>query len=243
MSGGHDVFSKNKNRNEDKGVAEMDMLIPDGSTRARSYSTGEEIVNSITHGIGALLSVTGLVFLVVLASQHGDVRHIVGFSVFGTALVLLYTASTLYHSLTHPTAKKVFKILDHSAIFLLIAGSYTPFMLVSLGGTLGWTILGIVWALAVLGIVMKSVFIGRFKRISLVVYLGMGWLCVFALRPMLEQVPGVILILILLGGLCYTVGVVFYVWRKLPFNHAVWHLFVLAGSACHYFAVLHTLST
>lgn len=209
--------------------------------RARSYTPGEEIANGITHGFGAALSIAGLVVLVVLASLRGDIRHQVGFSIFGTALLLLYTASTFYHSLSHPSAKKVFKVLDHSAIFLLIAGSYTPFMLISLGGFQGWAVLGIVWGLAVLGIVMKSLFIGRFRKISLALYLGMGWLGVFTARSMRDHIPGISLILILSGGILYTGGVVFYLWRKLPFHHAVWHLFVMAGSTCHYFAVLNTL--
>ena len=209
--------------------------------RDQSYTAGEEIANAVTHGLGALLSIAGLAVMVVLAALRGNALHVVSFAVFGTTLILLYVASTLYHSLTHPPAKKVFRILDHSAIYLLIAGTYTPMTLVALRGRLGWAIFGMIWGLAVVGIVIKSVFVGRFHKISVAVYLGMGWLCVFAFKSILNRVPGSSLILLGLGGLCYTVGVVFYSWRKLPYHHAVWHLFVLAGSALHFFAVLRIL--
>ncbi len=217
-------------------------MMTDGRiNRDRSYTAGEEIANAVTHGLGALLSIAGLAVLVKLAALRGNALHVASFAVFGTTLILLYTASTLYHILTNPTAKKVFRILDHSAIFLLIAGTYTPMTLVALRGRLGWTIFGVIWVLAVLGIVIKSVFVGRFHKISVAVYLGMGWICVFAFKSILNRVPGSILILLGLGGLCYTVGVVFYSWHRLPYSHAVWHLFVLAGSTLHFFAILRIL--
>jgi len=212
---------------------------PAGS--GKRYSLGEEIANSITHGLGMGLGIAGLTVLVVMAALRGTAWHIVSFSIFGVSLILLYTASTFYHSLTHPRAKRVFKILDHSAIFLLIAGTYTPFTLVSLRGPLGWTLFGGIWALAALGIIFKSVFITRFQRASVGVYIFMGWICVLASKAMLQQVPRVSLILLVGGGLSYTVGVVFYLWRRMPFNHAVWHLFVLGGSILHFFAVLNIL--
>lgn len=205
------------------------------------YTVREEIVNSLTHGVGALLSIAGLVVLVVFAVLHGDVWHIVSFSIFGSTLVLLYLASSLYHSVSEPTAKMFFKKLDHSAIFLLIAGSYTPFMLVSLRGAWGWSILAIIWALAIFGIILKFIFMPRFGKVSVAIYLFMGWFCVVALKELSEHVPPLSLTLMILGGLSYTAGVIFYAWRGLPYGHAVWHIFVLSGSMLHYFSVLSIL--
>ncbi|MFA0960225.1 hemolysin III family protein [Roseivirga sp. BDSF3-8] len=203
-----------------------------------STSLAEEIANSVTHGIGAGLSIAGLVVLVVLAVINGDAWHVVSVSIYGTSLVLLYLASTLYHSVLKPKAKRQLKILDHAAIYLLIAGTYTPFMLVNLRGPWGWSLLGTVWGLAIAGIVFKIFFIGRFERLSLAIYLLMGWLCVIAARPMITEIPTGGLIWLALGGVFYSLGVIFYRWEMLRFNHAIWHLFVLAGSICHYFAIL-----
>jgi hemolysin III len=208
---------------------------------AKPYSLGEEIANSITHGVGAALSIAGLVILVVYAATQGDAWHIVSFTIYGSSLILLYLASTLYHSFPHPKVKYVFRIIDHSSIFILIAGTYTPFMLTRLRGGWGWSLFGIVWGLAIAGIALKSIFINRFKKISVLVYILMGWLCIFALRPMIENIPHPGLLLLLAGGLCYTLGVVFYTWKSLAYSHAVWHLFVLGGSACHYFSILFYL--
>ncbi|MDF2634052.1 MAG: channel protein hemolysin family [Pelosinus sp.] len=197
----------------------------------------EEVMNAVTHGIGTLLAVAGLVLLIVLAYLHGDFWHIVSFSIYGTTLVLLYLASTLYHSFTNEKVKRIFKILDHSAIYLLIAGTYTPFTLVPLHGVLGWTIFGLVWGFAIIGIVLKVFFTGRFKMLSTLCYLGMGWFIVFAIKPLLATVPALGMTWLLVGGLFYTLGSIFYLWKRIPYNHAIWHLFVLAGSISHFIAV------
>jgi hemolysin III len=206
-----------------------------------SYSPAEEAANTLTHGLGLILSLIGLAVLVTFAGLRGDVWHVVSFAVFGASLVLLYLSSTLYHAFRRPRIKRFFKKMDHSAIFLLIAGTYTPFMLVSLRGPWGWSIFGAIWGLALLGIILKWLRIYHFRRLSLVLYLGMGWLCIVALKEMLIHVPPAGLYLLLAGGLCYTGGVVFYVLKSLRFGHAVWHLFVLAGSVFHYFSVLTCL--
>lgn len=197
----------------------------------------EEIMNAVTHGIGTLLAVAGLVLLTVFAYLYGEIWHIVSFSIYGTTLVLLYLASTLYHSFTNERVKYIFKILDHSAIYLLIAGTYTPFTLVPLHGTLGWSVFGLVWGLAVLGIVLKVFFVGRFKLISTVCYIAMGWLIIIAIKPLIATVAAPGIMWLIIGGLFYTLGSVFYLWHKLPYNHAIWHLFVLAGSISHFIAV------
>ena len=202
------------------------------------YSLGEELAHSITHGIGVALSIAGLVLLVTLAATRGDAWHVVSCSIFGATLVFLYTASTLYHSITHPGAKKVLRVFDHAAIFLLIAGTYTPFTLVTLRGGWGWSLFVIVWGLALVGIVFKIAAKNRFRFLSVLLYLAMGWLVLIAIEPMVTSMPKPGLILLLAGGLCYTLGVIFYAWKRLPYGHAVWHLFVLAGSICHFFAVL-----
>ena len=197
-----------------------------------------ELANSITHGLGAVLSVLALVLLVVLAALHGTARHVVGAAIFGATLVLLYTMSTLYHALRNPRAKRVFKILDHSAIYLLIAGTYTPFCLATLRGGWGWSLFGVVWGLAAAGVVFKSVFIGRFEILSTAVYLAMGWMVMVAAVPLWRALPAPGMAWLMAGGACYTLGVAFYAWHRLKFHHAVWHLFVLGGSLCHVVAVL-----
>ena len=197
----------------------------------------EEVMNAVTHGIGTLLAVAGLVLLTVFAYLYGDIWHIVSFSIYGTTLVLLYLASTLYHSFTNERLKYIFKILDHSAIYLLIAGTYTPFTLVPLHGVLGWTVFGFVWGLAVLGIVLKVFFVGRFKMISTLCYILMGWFIVIAIKPLIATVAPLGIMWLVIGGLFYTLGTVFYLWQRLPYNHAIWHLFVLAGSISHFIAV------
>lgn len=206
-----------------------------------AYTPGEEIANSITHAIAMGLSIAALAVLVTAAVSEGNAWHIVSFTIFGTTLVLLYLASTLYHCIPVARAKRILKTLDHSAIFLLIAGTYTPFMLGSLRGPLGWTIFGIVWGLAVVGIILKCFCVYRFKRLSLAVYLGMGWLCVLAAREIYIHLSMASLVFLALGGLAYTLGVIFYVWKRLPYGHAIWHLFVVTGSTLHFFSVLHTL--
>jgi len=201
------------------------------------YSLGEEIANSITHGTGIVLAIIGLAVLTAFASAYGNARHIVGVSVFGAAMIVMYTASTLYHSIPHPRAKQLLRIFDHAAIFVLIAGTYTPFTLVTLQGPLGWVLFGIVWGLAAIGIVLQIVSLERMSFLSLFLYLGMGWAVIFAIKPILAALPSGGLTLLVLGGLAYTVGVIFYVWRR-PYFHAIWHGFVLTGTAFHYFAIL-----
>lgn len=206
--------------------------------RDPGYTLGEEIAHAVTHGVGLLLSIAGLAVLVVRASVRGDAWHVIGCAVFGVTLVLLYAASTLYHSIRHERAKRVLRKLDWSAIFLLIAGSYTPFTLVSLRGGWGWTLLALVWGLAILGIVLQVAIPTRVRRISVAIYLAMGWLVVIAIEPLFRSLHPEGLMLLILGGLAYTLGLAFYGWRRLPYNHAVWHIFVLAGSACHFSCVL-----
>jgi hemolysin III len=198
----------------------------------------EETINALTHGLGALLSLAGLVVLVILASLRGGAWHIVSCSIYGVTLVLMFAGSTLYHSFRNPRRKHVFRIIDHAAIFLLIAGTYTPFVLVTLRGGWGWSLFGVIWGLAVAGIVFQVFFIGRFRVLQTLIYLLMGWLVVIAAKPLLAGLPRPGLLWLLAGGLSYTVGALFYLWKKLPYHHAAWHLFVLAGGICHYFAVL-----
>lgn len=194
----------------------------------------EEIVNAITHGIGAVLALAGLVVLAVGACTQGSVWHIVSFSIYGTSLVLLYLASTLYHSFTNERVKHIFKIFDHSAIYLLIAGTYTPFAFVPLHGTLGWIIFGVVWTLAIVGIVFKVFFVKRFNRLSTLCYVLMGWFAVVMIKPLIMTLPAAGLYWLIAGGVLYTVGAIFYLAHKMPYNHAVWHFFVIAGSAAHF---------
>lgn len=207
-------------------------------TPKRSYTLGEEIANSITHGIGAALAIAALVILVVFAAKKGDAWRVVSFSIYGSTLILMYLFSTLYHAIQHPGATKVFRILDHSSIYLLIAGTYTPFLLVTIRGGWGWSLFGIIWGLAITGIVFKSIFIQKMKKVSLTIYILMGWLIVIALKPMLANLQPAGLWWLVGGGLCYTGGAVFYALKSLKYSHAIWHLFVLAGSICHFFAIL-----
>lgn len=202
-----------------------------------AYSPAEESANALTHGFGLVLSVAALVLLVVFASLRGDAWHITTSAIFGVALVSLYSSSTLYHCVQREALKLRLRKLDHAAIFVLIAGTYTPFLLVNLRGPWGWSLFGVIWALALAGIVMKTRFTGRFPVVSTLIYVVMGWLIIIAIVPMLRTIPRGGLSLLLAGGLCYTGGTVFYLWKKLPYHHAVWHVFVLAGSICHFFAV------
>lgn len=205
---------------------------------APRYRRREEVVSTVSHGIGVVLSLVGLGILSTLASLHGSLWHIVGCTVYGITLVVLYLASALYHGLPLSRAKLVFQSLDHTAIYLLIAGTYTPFMLVPLRGPWGWSLLGIVWGLALLGILSRATNLQRREGISVAFYVAMGWVAVVAVKPILAAVPLGALVLLLIGGLAYTAGVIFYAWERLPYNHAVWHLFVLAGSTFQFLAVL-----
>jgi hemolysin III len=204
----------------------------------RLFTLGEEIAHSITHGIGAALSIAGATLLIVLAALYGNVYQIVSFSVYGGSLVVLYLASTLYHGLQHPRVKRIFKIFDHASIYLLIAGTYTPFLLVSLRGRLSWILLAVIWGIAILGVIFKALFIERFQKLSVVGYVLMGWLSVILIQEMLANIPTGGLLLIAAGGVAYMVGVIFYALQKIPYMHVVWHFFVLGGSVFHYFAVL-----
>jgi hemolysin III len=209
-----------------------------GQNAARRYALGEEIANSITHGVGAALAVAGLAVMVTLAATRGSASHVVGCAVFGVTLVLMYGASTLYHSIPHPRAKRVLQVLDHSAIYLVIAGTYTPFLLVSLRGTTGWVLLATVWAIAAAGIVFSSTLGRRVHFLSVVLYVGMGWIAVVVFRQLAASLGLAGMALLVSGGVVYTAGVIFYGWKRLPYNHAIWHVFVLAGSALHFAAVL-----
>lgn len=198
---------------------------------------GETWANSLTHGVGIPLSIVGLVLLVVRAASGGDAWQVTSSAIFGATLILLYTASTLYHALRGEALRKRLRKFDHAAIFLLIAGTYTPFLLVTLRGAWGWSLFGVVWGMAVSGIVLKFWFAGRFKLISTIVYLVMGWLVLLALKPLVAALPSGGMSWLIAGGVCYSLGTVFYLWRRLQYHHAVWHLWVLGGSVCHWVAV------
>ncbi len=211
-----------------------------GKRRIRRWKSAirNEVANSITHGIGAGLSIAGLSVLVTLAAIKGDAWRVVSFSIYGSTLVMLYLSSTLYHGLSNLRAKHVFRIMDHSSIFLTIAGSYTPFTLVMMRGAWGWTLFGLVWGLAAFGILFKIFFVHRFDIASTIVYILMGWLIVIAYNPMKEVMPAGCIAWLLAGGISYTAGTAFYAWHSLPYHHAIWHLFVLTGSIMHFFAIL-----
>lgn len=198
------------------------------------YTLGEEIANSVTHGVGTALAVAGLTSLVILAVIYGDTWRVVSFTIYGLSLIILYLASTLYHSVQHPQTKRVLRRLDHTSIYVLIAGTYTPFLLISMRGAMGWTLLTIVWTMAVAGILWKIFFLGRFEVLSTIMYIAMGWMGVLAFRQLLVNVPPLGVTMLFAGGIIYTAGVIFYAWEKLPYNHAIWHVFVLGGSICHF---------
>jgi len=201
------------------------------------YSIQEELAHGITHAIGAVLAVVGLVFLLLATIRFGNSSHIVSAAVYGSSLVMLYLASTLYHLIPNPGVKGILQKLDHTMIYILIAGTYTPLTLVTLRGGWGWTLFGLVWGMAVCGVVLELVLQKRIHWLSIILYLGMGWLIVIAGKPLFLSLAAGGLILLVVGGLCYSLGVIFYVWKKLAYNHAIWHLFVLAGSAAHFFAI------
>ena len=213
--------------------------VPSALPKRSSYTLGEEILNSITHGVGAGLSVAALVLLIVRAVYHapegGRAACVVGFSLFGASLVILYLMSTLYHSLSFTRAEWVFQILDHSAIYILIAGSYSAFCLSVFYGPIGWTLFIIVWLLAAVGVTLDSIWRCRLKVISLTLYLVMGWMIILVLRPIIAVTPPLTIKLLIGGGLCYTLGVIFFLMRQ-RWMHGIWHLFVLGGSVFHFFA-------
>ena len=209
------------------------------SYQPSKYTLGEEIAHAVTHGIGALLAIAGLAVLMVAAATRGEgAWQTVPCAIYGAAMVLMFTTSTLYHSFPWPRVKRVFRVLDHEMIFLMIAGSYTPFVLITLRGALGWTLFGVVWGIAAAGLVFQGFFTGRFKGASTALYVVMGWIIAFALKPLLEQMPPAGIRWLVAGGLCYTLGAVVYLFKRVKYHHALWHLAVLAGGACHYFAIL-----
>jgi hemolysin III len=208
------------------------------TTQAEERLSLEEFANCATHGAGLALSVAGFVALVALAWAYGDAWHIASCGVYGASLVALYLASTLYHGVRAPRAKQFLQALDHCGIYLLIAGTYTPFTLVTLRGPWGWTLFGLVWGLALAGILFRVVFGERYRPLAVASYVVLGWLCVVAVKPILETVPPGALAWIAAGGLAYTTGVFFFAAKRIPHHHAIWHLFVLGGSICHYVAVL-----
>ena len=209
-----------------------------GAFQHERFTSGEEIAHSITHGLGVLGAVVGLVVLIVQAAPHGNAQLMVGVTVFGASMLVLYTSSTFYHALTPPRAKRVFELMDHGAIYLLIAGTYTPFALSVLGGGWGWSTFGAAWGLATLGIIYEVVLRRPSKRLSLVFYLAMGWLAVIAAKPLVAALPTEALVLLALGGLAYTGGAVFYALRLFPYHHAVWHVCVLVGTTLHAVCIL-----
>ncbi|MFN7252447.1 MAG: PAQR family membrane homeostasis protein TrhA [Anaerobacillus sp.] len=205
------------------------------------FSKGEEIANAIIHGIGVLLSIAALVILIVFSSLYGTAWHVVSFTLFGVTMVLLYTSSTLVHSFPAGRAKDVFEVLDHSSIYFFIAGTYTPFLFIAVKGTLGWTLFGIIWGLAIVGTVFKAFFVKRFLHLSTGLYLVLGWMIVFAWGPLVETVPSQGILFLVIGGVLYSVGAIFYMWRGFYYHHAIWHVFVLAATIMHFFSVLTLL--
>lgn len=198
----------------------------------------EEVANSLTHGAGLIASIIALVTLIIIANGEQNFSKIIAGTIYGSSLILCYLASTLYHSFQEPKLKYYLKIFDHAAIYILIAGSYTPFTLFVIRGKWGLWMLGIIWILAISGVIFKIFFVKKFKIFSTLLYLVMGWMALFAIQPLFENLPYEGLFLLIAGGLSYTVGVIFFLWEKLPFSHAVWHLFVMGGSVCHFFAIL-----
>ncbi len=213
------------------------MIRPDAALLP-STTRSEETANSISHGLGLVAAIAAVPILVVTATRDGDASFVVGASVFAGSMVLLYLASTLYHSVNHEATKRLFRLLDHSAIFLLIAGTYTPFTLGVLRGPWGWTLLVLVWTLATVGLTMKAIFGTRYKWVTMSLYIGMGWLALIAAKPILLTVPLPGILLVAAGGIAYTGGLVFFAAHRLRYNHFIWHLFVILGTTCHFFAVL-----
>ncbi|GAE25294.1 membrane protein hemolysin III homolog [Halalkalibacter wakoensis JCM 9140] len=203
-----------------------------------SFTKGEEIANAITHGFGALFSIVALVILPLLSSLHGSALHVISFTIYGVTMLLLYFSSTMVHALPPGKAKDLFEIFDHASIYLFIAGSYTPLLFIVVQGTLGWTLFGIVWGIATIGVILKFFFVKRFLFLSTIFYIGMGWLALFAIKPIMETLPQLGVALLFSGGISYTVGTVFYMWRGFKYHHAIWHLFVLVGTILHFFLIL-----
>lgn len=210
------------------------------SSTTTEYSVTEEVANSVTHAAGMIFGIVGLVLLLIKASDaNADLLTMTSMSVYGASMIILYLASTLYHSISYQKAKRWLKTFDHCAIYLLIAGSYTPFLLVSLRTPLAIGLMIVIWSIAVIGIIAKIVFVYRFKKLSLITYLTMGWLSVIAIYQLAQYLATGGLVLLALGGVVYSLGVIFYVNKRIPYNHAIWHLFVLGGSVCHFLAIYY----
>ncbi|MBY0515896.1 MAG: hemolysin III family protein [Bacteriovoracaceae bacterium] len=202
------------------------------------YSKSEEIANSITHGLGIVFAIGGLTALMVLTSYFGSATHLVSYLIYGISMLVLYTASTLYHSIPSERAKKFLKICDHAAIYLLIAGTYTPFLLINLKGNLSYIAIGIIWAIAIAGVVFKVFFTGKFERLSTILYLAMGWMVIFVAEPLFNELNAQAITWLVAGGMAYTLGTIFYMMKK-QFAHAIWHVFVLLGSIFHFTAIIY----
>lgn len=207
-------------------------------SKKRKYTLGEEIFNSVSHGVGAGLSVAGTVVLIVAAAIHTNAWGVVSSCIYGATLIILYTMSTLYHSLTNEKAKSFFRIMDHNTIFLLIAGTYTPITLYFLGGVTGWVLFSVVWGATVFGIIINSVNLEKARIPSIFCYIAMGWVIIFAIKPLVASMSSVSLIFLIIGGILYTLGIIFYAVKKIRYFHSVWHLFTIAGSVFHYFSIL-----
>ena len=210
----------------------------DIKNKQKRYTLGEEIFNSVSHGVGGGLSIAGTVILIVFAVIYSDAWGVVSSAIYGASLIILYTMSTLYHAITNDRAKGFFRIMDHNTIFFLIAGTYTPITLVPLRGAFGWTLFGVIWAAAVVGIVLNSIDLEKFRKPSVVCYIAMGWVIIIAIRPLLDVMNLWSLWLLIGGGVFYTVGVIFYAIKKVKYFHSIWHIFTVLGSVCHYFSVL-----
>ncbi|MEW4280678.1 PAQR family membrane homeostasis protein TrhA [Priestia sp. TRN 1309] len=203
-----------------------------------TFTRGEEIANAITHGVGAVLSIVGLTLLIVLSSLEGTPWHVISFTIYGVTMLLLYVSSTLVHSFPEGKVKDLFEIFDHSSIYLFIAGTYTPFLFIAVKGTTGWTLFGIVWGIALGGIVFKAFFVKKFLFISTILYVFMGWMIVFAWDSLTQNIAHQGIVLLVVGGVLYTIGAVFYVWRGFRFHHMIWHMFVLGGTVLHFLAII-----
>jgi hemolysin III len=214
-----------------------DLLTKTSKNPKPLYTIREEIAHSVTSIPGVIFGIAGLIFLIYIAASYKDIWQIISFSIYGVSFIILYLASTLYHSFQKPRIKKAFQKFDHAAIYLLIAGTYTPFLLIRLRGAWGWTLLAVVWGIALLGISFKALFMGKAVKLSILGYVLMGWLGVIAGKQMLVNIPHISLYWLAIGGVLYTSGIFFLAWRKIPYNHAIWHLFVLAGSISHFIAI------
>lgn len=205
----------------------------------KSYSAKEEALNVYSHGLGFVLSIAGLVLLVFRAVQYGDAWHIVSFSIYGFSMIVLYLASTLFHAAKNPVRRRRLNIFDHASIFILIAGTYTPYLLVTLNGAWGWSLFGVVWGIALVGVVLKIFYTGRFRLASTIMYLLMGWVIIVAIKPLLQNLAPGGLWLLALGGVFYSIGAALYMIQKVPYNHAIFHLLVLLGSASHFLSIYY----